>query len=216
MFPGIVGGIAFPRSVMRYGLLGLVGVLVFLSSLIVVHLTSPEIDWLRDYVSNLANEPLGWVFVSSVFVHGWGNLALSLGLRRSLHPGRLRNWAVALFGLAAVGILLAALFPIDPPGQDPTIIGRLHRTFASATFMFELAALFVFSVVFRHERRWRRHYAVSMTLSGMAAVAVMVFVISIQIDLAPGLAERVALAILLGWEIWACIQLIRPQSKALS
>ena len=196
---------------MRYGLLGLLGVLVFLSSLIVVHLTSPGIDWLHDYVSNLANEPLGWVFISSVFVHGWGNLALTLGLRGALRPGRLRNWAVALFGLAAAGILLAAVFPIDPPGQLPTITGRLHRTFASATFMFELAAVFVFSAAFRHDRRWHRQHTVSMVLSVMAAVAVMVFVISIQINLVPGLTERVALVILLAWEIWACLQLIRPK-----
>jgi hypothetical membrane protein len=212
MFSGTTGENVFPQSVRRYGLLGLFGVLVFLSSLIVVHLTSPGIDWARDYVSNLANEPLGWVFVSSVFVHGWGNLALTLGLRRALRPGRLRNWAVTLFGLAAVGILLAALFPIDPPDQAPTTIGRLHRTFASATFMLELAAVFVFSIVFRHDRRWHRQQAVSMVLSVAAAIAVMAFVIAIQIDLAPGLAERVALAILLGWEIRACIQLIRPKS----
>ncbi len=202
----------FPRSARRYGLLGLLGVLVFLSSLIIVHLTSPGIDWLRDYVSNLANEPLGWLFVTSVFVHGWGNLALALGLRRAIRPGRLRNWAVVLFGLAAAGILLAALFPIDPPGQAPTTIGRLHRASASATFMLELAAVFLFSIAFRHDLRWHRQQAVSMALSVMAAIAVMAFVIAIQIDIAPGLAERVALAILLVWEIWVSIQVIRPRS----
>lgn len=203
---------AFSPSVRRYGLLGLLGVGVFLSSLIVVHLTSPGIDWTRDYVSNLANEPLGWVFVASVFVHGWGNLALTLGLRSALRPGRLRNRAVLLFGLAAVGILLAALFPIDPPGNAPTTIGRLHRTFASATFMLELAALFVFSVLFRHDRRWHRQYAVSMVLSVSAALALTAFVISLQIDLTPGLTERAALAVFLVWEIWACLQLIRMKS----
>ncbi len=203
---------AFPQSVRRYGLLGLLGVVAFLSSLIVVHLTSPQIDWMRDYVSNLANEPFGLVFVGSVFVHGWGNLAIALGLRGALRPGRLRNRAVLLFGFAAVGILLAALFPIDPPGHTPTTIGRLHRTFASATFMLELAAVFVFSIVFRHDRRWHRQQSVSMVLSTTAAIALMAFVIAIQIDLAPGLAERVALAVLLVWEILVCIQLIRPKS----
>lgn len=30
-----------------------------------------------------------------------------------------------------------------------------------------------------------------------------------QLDVAPGLAERVALAIFLAWEIWVAMQLIR-------
>ncbi len=201
---------AFPWPVRLYGLLGLLGVVVFVSSLIVLHLMSTGIDWMRHYVSNLANEPLGWVFVGGAFVHGWGNLALALGLRGALHPGRLRTWAVLLFGLAAVGILLAALFPVDPPDQIPSTTGQVHRAVASATFVLELAALFVFSVAFSHHRRWRRQQAVSLVLSVSAAVAMTAFIIAIQVDVAPGLAERAALVVLLAWEIWAIFQLIRP------
>lgn len=200
---------AFPAPVRRFGLLGLLGLGVFVSSIIVLHLTSNGIDWMGHYVSNLANQPLGWVFMGGAFVHGWGNLALTLGLRGALRPGRLRTWAVLLFGLAAVGILLAALFPIDAPGQTPDVSGRIHRAAASATFALELAALFVFSAAFGRQRRWHRQRAVSLVLSVSAAVALTAFVIAIQLDMAPGLAERVALAIFLVWEIWACIQLIR-------
>ena len=78
--------------------------------------------------------------------------------------------------------------------------------------MLELAALFVFSVLFRHDRRWHRQHAVSLVLSVSAAVALMAFVISLQIGLAPGLTERAALAVFLAWEIWAYIQLIKPKS----
>ncbi len=196
--------------VRRYGLLSLLGLVAFVSSLIVLHVMSTGIDWMRHYVSNLANEPLGRVFVGAAFVHGWGNLALTLGLRGALHPGRLRTWAVLLFGLAAVGILLAALFPVDPPGQTPSTTGRVHRTVASATFVLELAALFVFSVAFSRDHRWRRQQAVSLVLSVSAAVTLTVFVIAVQVGVAPGLAERAALTVFLVWELWASFQLIRP------
>ena len=89
-----------------YGLAGLLGAAVFTASLIVLHLTHTEVDWAQDYVSRFANGPLGWVFASSALVHGVGNLALTLGLRRSLDPGPLRAWAVALFGAAAAGIVV--------------------------------------------------------------------------------------------------------------
>lgn len=193
----------------RFGLLGLSGIAVFVSSIFLLHLTGSSIDWTRDYVSDLANEPFGWVFMGGAFVHGWGNLALTLGLRGALRPGRLRTWAVLLFGLAAVGLLLTALFPVDAPGQAPGVSGQIHRAAASAAFALELAALFVFSVAFGRQRAWRRKRAVSLVLSVAAAVALTVFVIAVQLDIAPGLAERVALAIFLVWEIWASVQLIR-------
>lgn len=200
----------FPWPVRRFGLVGLLGLVAFVSSVIVLHLTSDGIDLTRHYVSNLANQPLGWVFMVGAFVHGWGNLALVLGLRGALRPGRLRTWAVLLFGLAAVGILLAALFPIDAPDQAASVSGRIHRSAASATFALELAALLVFSAAFGHQRRWRRQRRVSLTLSAGAAAALTAFVIAIQLDVMPGLAERVALAIFLVWEIWVSVQLIRP------
>lgn len=100
---------------------GLLGLVAFASSLIVLHLKSSNIDLMDHYVSNLANHPLGRVFMVGAFVHGWGNLALTLGPRAAPRPGRLRTGALLLFGLAALGILLASIFPIDAPGQARTV-----------------------------------------------------------------------------------------------
>lgn len=192
-----------------YGLLALLGLAVFLLSLLVVHMAGNGFDWQRHYVSSLANEPLGWVFISGAFVHGWGNLALALGLHGALRPGRLRNWGVVLFGLAAVGILLAALFPIDAPGEPLSASGLIHRSAASLTFALELAALFVFSTIFRYQRHWLRLRTFSFALSVCAAVALTGFVIALQLQVAPGLAERVALTVFLVWEIWIAMALVR-------
>ncbi|MDT8449126.1 MAG: DUF998 domain-containing protein [Wenzhouxiangellaceae bacterium] len=200
---------AFSWPVHRFGLLGLSGIAVFVSSIIVLHLTGTSNDWTHDYVSDLANEPFGWVFMGGTFVHGWGNLALTLGLRGALRPGRLRTCGMLLFGLAAAGLLLTALFPVDAPDQAPDVSGQIHRAAASAAFALELAALFVFSAAFGRQGAWRRKRAVSLVLSVAAAMALTGFLITIQLDIAPGLAERVALAIFLVWEIWASVQLIR-------
>jgi len=203
----------FSWPVRRLALLGLSGVAVFGMSIIVLHLIGSGVDWTREYVSNLANQPYGWLFIAGAFIHGWGNLALNLGLRGALRPGRLRTWAVLLFGLASVGILLAALFPIEPSGQPPDVPGLIHRVAASTAFALELAGLFVYSAVFGRQRVWRHQRAFSLALSVTAATAVTVFVIAIQLDIAPGLAERAALAVFLVWEIWACLQIIRPQQN---
>ena len=203
----------FSWPVRRLALLGLAGVAVFGAAIIALHLTGSGVDWTSDYVSDLANQPFGWLFMVGAFVHGWGNLALTLALRGALRPGPLRTWSVLLFGLAAVGILLAALFPIEAPGQAPNLPGQIHRGAASLAFALELAALFVFSAAFRRQLDWRRQRAASLVLSVIAATAVTAFVIAIQLDIAPGLAERVALAVFLVWEVWACLQVIRPHQK---
>jgi len=200
----------FPWPVRLYGLLALAGALTFVISLATLHLMSTGLDWKGDYVSNLANGPHGWIFGFGTFIHGWGNLALALGLRGALRPGQTRSWAVLLFGLAAAGVLLTALFPTDPTGQTPSVIGQIHRTVASAAFALELAALFVFSLTFSRDRRWRRKQTVSLVLSVISAIAVTWFVIAIQLGVMPGLAERTALALLLSWELWVIFQLIRP------
>lgn len=107
-----------PAPVRLYDLLALVGVVSFLSSLVALHLMFSGFDWINDYAGDLANEPYGGLFVAgTMIVHGLGNLALSLGLRAARRPGRLRTRAVLLFGLAAVGLVLSALFPTGAAGD---------------------------------------------------------------------------------------------------
>lgn len=200
------------RQVRIYGLAGLLGASVFTASLIVLHLTRTDVDWTRHYVSDFANGRLGWVFVLGAVIHGLGNLALNLGLRRSLDPGPLRAWAVFFFGLAVAGIVVAALFPIEPAGRSPTPVGLVHRTAATASFPLELVALFLFSAAFARHPRWRRRKAVSLVLSTVAAVGAAGFFLAVFLNRLPSLAERLALASFLAWEFWAAVQLVRPAS----
>jgi hypothetical protein len=78
-----------------------------------------------------------------------------------------------------------------------------------AAFMSELTALFIFSTAFRHDFRWRGYQTISLFISVIAALAMAVFIVAIQVDIAPGLAERVAMIPLLVWEVWICIRLIK-------
>jgi len=195
-----------------FGLAGLLGASVFAGSLILLHLTHTDINWTRHYVSDFTNGRLGWVFVLGAVVHGFGNLGLSLGLRQSLDPGSLRAWAFLLFGLAAAGIMVAALFPIDPVGRYPTLVGLVHRVATIATFPLELVALFLFSAAFARHPRWRRRRVTSFVLSTVAAVGLAGFLLAFVLNRMAGLAERLALASFLAWELWVSLQLARSAS----
>jgi hypothetical membrane protein len=197
---------------MALGLAGLLGASLFAASLIVLHLVRTDIDWTRHYVSDFANGRLGWVFVLGTVVHGAGNLGLTLGLHKSLDPDPRRAWAVLLFGLAAAGFIVAALFPIDPVGRSPTAVGLVHRVVVNVVFPLELAALFLFSAAFARHPRWRRRQRTSLVLSTLAVVTAAGFLLAVLLNRMAGVAERLALASFLAWELWASLQLVRSAS----
>ncbi len=197
------------RSTKLFGWLGLLSIALFILSLVFIHSAGADVDWLRDYVSNMANEPLGWAFNVGAFIHGLGYLSIALGLYFSVCQGWLRSWGVKLLIVVTAGVFLVALFPTDPPDQVKTITGQVHRIAATIAFMSELAALFVFSTVFRHDCHWREFQTISLVISIVAALAVATFIIAIQVNIAPGLAERMAMVPLLVWEVWVCIRLIK-------
>jgi hypothetical protein len=117
---------------------------------------------------------------------------------------------VALFGVAAAGIVVAALLPIDPAGSSPTFAGLAHRAVMSVSFPLELVALVLFSAAFAHHPRWRRHSGVALVLAAVAAVALTGFLLAVLLNWMAAVVERVALASFLAWEFWAAFQLARP------
>lgn len=202
------------RKARALGFAGLVGASLFAGSLLVLHLARTDIDWTRHYVSEFANGRLGWIFVSSAIAHGLGNLALTLGLHRSLDPGALRESAVVLFGVAGAGTVAAALLPVDPIGSLPTLVGLVHRAIVAAAFPVELLALLLFSAAFARHPVWRRRAGVSFALSGVAALGLTVFFLADFTNRIPGAAERLVLAAFLAWELWCALVLARRPRRA--
>lgn len=195
-----------------FGLLGFGGALVFTLSLMVLHLVRPEIDWRQDYVSDFVRGRFGWLFVSATVVHGFGNLALGLGLGRRLPSSRPRARAVFLFCVAAAGIVLAAILPVDSVGSSATVVGRTHQGIVYVAFLAELVALFLFSIAFERDPHWRRGSGLSFLLSTVAAAALAGFLAAVWLNWMPGLAERLSLTGFMAWEFWAAYHLAKIHS----
>lgn len=197
------------RNTNVYGAVGLFGVLLFASTLVVLHVVHPEIDWPRHYVSDFVNERIGWLFVVAALIHGSCNLVLTLGLRAELERSWLRVSAVLCFAFAALGIVLAALFPTDPGGQAVTVTGLTHRIAVTSSFLVELVAVFLFSWAMMKSPRWRHGAVASFAWSIVAALALTSFFLAVAWKQFPGLAERFALGTFLIWEFAASLVLLR-------
>jgi len=194
--------------VRAFGIAGMLGVAWFAAALLTMHVAEGRaLDWTRHYVSQFANGPRGSLFALGILGHAAGNFALGLGLYRVLRGGALPAWASGLFVVAAAGIALTALFPVEAPGAPRNPSGAVHRMAASASFVIELAALALVSVALARRASWRDAARVSLALSALAAAASAMLLCAIVLGWRQGLAERAALASFMAWELWAGGQL---------
>jgi hypothetical membrane protein len=191
----------------------MLGVAWFAVALLVLQAGSDGLDWTRDYISQFANGPRGWLLTVGILGHAAGNVALGLGIYWSLGRGALRGWATALFLMAIVGLALTGLFTIEPPGAAPSAAGAIHRTASWASFALEVAALVLLSAAFSREARWRHAARLSGALAAFASAAAAVFLTAVVLDWRPGLAERAVLVPFMAWEFWAGAQLAFPQRR---
>ena len=156
---------------------GVVGPLLFIAVFLIEGFTRPGYSQWRNFVSQLATGPGGWVQVLNFYVCGILVLAFAFALRTQLKGTRGAIAAPVLLGAFAITLLVAGTFSTDPalgypPGvpavQTPT--GAVHGVAGLLAFMTLPTAAFVMAWHFArgHERRW-------MLYSIAVGVVVLVF-----------------------------------------
>lgn len=203
----------------RAGIVGVVGVLVFWTTQVALHVLRRDLSVVDDYVSDYANGPWGALFTVGTMVHGVGNLAIAAGLGYALTPVRAVYAAragVVLFVVAAVGLIVAAIFPTDPAGAPQTVTGQVHGLAASGSFAVELVALVLLAVAFSADAVWRSYLRVSLAITVTAGITLAWLLLAINRQWPPGLPERSALLAFAGWEFATAILLARTSRSSKS
>lgn len=200
-------------SVRLAGWVGFVAAALFLLSIATLQALRPDITWTTHYVSDFVNGPAGWLFVVATLVHGIGNFALAIGIGKSLQSVELGQGASALLAMSAIGILVAALFRTDPANASITWVGFVHGSAVTASFLLELAALFLLSMTFRRSPLWRLHARTSFGLAVAATAGLVAFVVLRELNQLQGLGERAALLAFMTWELWASFRLTRSLQR---
>jgi len=142
---------------------GVVGPLLFIVVFLIEGFTRPGYSQWRNFVSQLATGPGGWVQVLNFYVCGLLVLAFAFALRWELKGTRGAIGAPVLLGAFALTLLLAGTFSTDPalgypPGvpavQTPT--GAIHGVAGLLAFTTLPAAAFVMAWHFAREgeRAW--------------------------------------------------------------
>jgi hypothetical membrane protein len=155
-------------------------------------------------MSNYAVGPYGLMMTSALLVLGLGVSALALGLYRDMRPTGRSLVGLKLLGGAAAGMILAGIFPTDaaPHNTLITTIGVIHYV---ASFVFSpclVAAALLLSGQFQRDERWQglqRPIYVLALVTWASFIALVV--LNIVHPAVGGIAQRIFLALALGWLI---------------
>jgi hypothetical membrane protein len=142
---------------------GVVGPLLFIVVFLIEGSTRPGYSQWRNFVSQLATGPGGWVQVLNFYICGLLVLAFALALRPELKGARAAIGAPVFLGAFALSLLVAGTFSTDPAlGYPPAVpavqtpTGAVHGVAGLLAFTTLPAAAFVMAWRFARagERAW--------------------------------------------------------------
>ena len=156
----------------------------------------------RDFISELAIGRYGFVQTLAFLAFGIGALALAAGLRKTTRGSWGSTVGSILVGLFGIGVLLDAVFPIDPGVQMMTVAGTVHLMAALGAFVCMIAAMFVFSRTFTQSARWRSLRSVSLALA-LAAFAALFLPSGGEWA---GLFQRMFVGVVISWMVIVAVR----------
>jgi hypothetical membrane protein len=187
-------------------LVSILATFYFFGAAIVAHLINTQYNFLRDYISDYALGPWGWIYGSAFWASCVGCIALAAALTQSIPPVALSRTGVGLLVIVGVTYAIDFVFPTDilPPGTPPTtVVGSIHLLDALLGWvLFAVGALLVSSGL-KSVPYWKRWRAPLMNLAWLSVLLLIALVIVVA-SKAPfgGLAEK---AFILDRNIWALL-----------
>ncbi|MDK0521284.1 DUF998 domain-containing protein [Streptomyces sp. ML-6] len=166
-------------------------------------------DPLAETVSRYVNLPHGWLVTVGLLGFALGSAALAVRTVRAGGGGRAEGGGRSgwLLGFWAGCVLVAAVFPADPPGgwDRPSTADTVHGVAAWAGFLALAVAIVRLTVRWRREPA-RASGARGLTMLAWASSVAFVLFAAAMVDRAAlthtaplGLAERVVIAVDLAW-----------------
>ncbi|MFG2334146.1 DUF998 domain-containing protein [Streptomyces sp. NPDC048604] len=181
------------------------------ASIAAADVLTPQYSPVSEVVSRYVNGSAGWLVTLALIAIGTASVALTVRLGRV--PGRsaARRTGRAALAVWSCGVLVAAVFPADPPGRwsRPSVSEMVHGTAAWPAFVaLPVAALLLTGPMAARWPSGRAALRAATAASVLTTLALAVCLVdvmdgpSLSLGSAPtlvGLVERLALAADLAW-----------------
>ena len=133
------------------GTITLAFAILFSTTLIVVHVIEPEMNF--GPLSLYSLGPYGIVMRAGFVVLGLAFFSLVTALRISARPTILYIVDMTVFSVAGAGLVIIGAFNTDAPGTTPTLSGVIHSSAANIWSICALVGILLFAVAFRQGGR---------------------------------------------------------------
>jgi hypothetical membrane protein len=176
------------------------GLLYFVLAVVSLHVLRSELNPLKRAVSNYAIGPFGLLMSSAFFTLALSEVALGLGLARSLAPSLRVCLSVLLLNLAGMGLVVIGIFPGDVTSLHPpaTTTAVIHWTGAALSFLSLMIATFLLPRCYQRDVRWQSFHRLAFALAVIIILALGLFGILALVGWV-GVGERLYIATCLAW-----------------
>jgi hypothetical membrane protein len=178
------------RTTRTWRSLALVGILLYVVIDVVLAFLRPDYSLLKNYESDYGRGPFAWLMDVNFVLRGAFSAAAIVALRRA---GIASRWTAVLLWIWAAASALLAFFPDNPVGYPHLASGGIHLFLAGIAFI--AIAVATLGMSFGSTTRGR-FIVVRRVLAIIGGVALLLLLHPFG---APGLIERIFLAVELGW-----------------
>jgi len=192
-------------------MVAILGTAYFVVVIAAMHFLRPDISAVQRPTSEYAVGSFGYLMTSAFISLSLGSWALVIGLHRDYRPQGLHRVGLGLLGVWGVGLLIAAMFPIDLDGAPTTLAGTIHSINGPLTFLSLVVGINLVSRGFRQRENWRPIYRFASVL---ALLMIPVFVAggaAVARESGAGIAQRV---LILTFATWFLITSARLRANA--
>ena len=194
-------------------LLSIVATIYFLCAAVATHLVNPQYDVVRDYISDYAVGPNGWIYGSAFWASCVGTLALSLAFVRLVPATALSRVGLVLMIVVALAFPVEYFFPTDilPPGAPPaTTIGKIHLLAAMVGWIAFPVSAILLTLRFRRDPYWARGFGplFGLTLLSIALFAALLVTVVAKAPFG-GLVEKLLILDRNAWALIASVMVLK-------
>jgi hypothetical protein len=135
-------------------IVAIVATIYFAVAAIATHIVSTQYDLVRDYISDYAIGPWGWIYGSAFLASFVGCIALAMALGQTVPRAALSRTGLVMLVIVGITYAVDFYFPTDilAPGQPPqTAVGGVHLADAFLGWVLFVVAAFLVSSRLKHD-----------------------------------------------------------------
>jgi hypothetical protein len=169
------------------------------SALLLLHILRPDYTPIDHMISDYAVGRYGGIMTTVFLAMSIGCLALMLGLLSYGPRSIFARLGASLLAVAAVGLVVTAMFPTDLEGAPATSSGDIH----TISFLVNIGSVFLATVLlavsFGGDYRWSTYRNTAAILTLTVAAAFVFQFLTLHPGMPYGIANRCFVAVLFVW-----------------